>query len=512
VVRALVRLTGVRASAGALVVAAPVAGFAPALARAIMCDPMARVGRCAAVCTLLAACASRAPGSLPSSDASAPTAIDAGATIDVAVGPDLHLDLDAQAPPVDAMASSVPACPDGGHTTISGTAFAPNGTLPLYNAIVYTPSEPLQPLDHGATCEQCGALNSAKASTTTLSDAHGHFVLVDPPTGPGVRLAVQVGKWRREVVLPNVTACVDNPLYDADYTRLPTTRTEGEMPRIAVTTGGADHIACMLPKIGVDSSEFGVDGTTAVTFYAGGGGSGPPGIRPAQTLWNDASAMMQYDMLVFSCEGSEEIGPLDAGLGGYGTKNSASFAAMTAYLAAGGRIFGTDFMYTVWKDSSDPNLADAATIPGGAPSGADLIDIDTSFPKGKALADWLSWLYPAQAYGTATLDVVYDNVRAANPAETQVWGRSADGLGHPRFMTVNTPAGAPIAQQCGKAVHLDAHVNQMDSVSSTYPAGCTSPFSAAEKAFAFFFFDLASCIQIESAPPQPPPPTKPPPM
>ena len=43
-------------------------------------------------------------------------------------------------------------CPGGGQTTISGTVYAPSGTLPLYNVMVYVPSAPLEPLSAGATC------------------------------------------------------------------------------------------------------------------------------------------------------------------------------------------------------------------------------------------------------------------------------------------------------------------------------------------------------------------------
>ena len=55
-------------------------------------------------------------------------------------------------------------------------------------------------------------------------------------------------------------------------------------------------------------------------------------------------------------------------------------------------------------------------------------------------------------------------------------------------------------------MHLDAHVNASDKVDATYPAGCASKIKPGEEAFAFFFFDLSSCIQNESDPPAPPPP------
>jgi len=44
-----------------------------------------------------------------------------------------------------------------------------------------------------------------------------------------------------------------------------------------------------------------------------------------------------------------------------------------------------------------------------------------------------------------------------------------------------------------------------DTINTSFPAGCTSAIKQGEEAFAFFFFDLAACIQKEGDPPAPPP-------
>src|SRR5437868_6035638 len=48
-------------------------------------------------------------------------------------------------------------CGAGVTTTISGTVYAPNGTMPLYNVIVYVPNAELSPFPKGSTCDKCGA-------------------------------------------------------------------------------------------------------------------------------------------------------------------------------------------------------------------------------------------------------------------------------------------------------------------------------------------------------------------
>jgi hypothetical protein len=398
------------------------------------------------------------------------------------------------------------SCPAGGDTTVSGVVYAPNGVLPLYNVIVYVPNLKPLPLKAGVTCDKCGSIASGDPITTALTNHKGEFTLKNVPVGTNIPLVIQLGKWRRQVTIPAVKECTINPVSDKNLTRLPKNKSEGDIPKIAVTVGGCDKLSCMLPKIGLDASEFGVDGSAAsVHFYAPGGGTGfgvggPAGMKDARTLWSNAAKLKEYDIAIFSCECSERPD----------TKDTASFAAVNEYLNAGGRIFTTDFQYLWYKNSPDPAMKSVMGIPGGAPSGVNPVDLITSFPKGKALADWLAYVDPASTPGKVQCDYVFGNFTPADPAKAQTWATSAGSFGapmgvNPRFVTINTPVGKPVESQCGKAVHLDAHINQTDTIDTTFPAGCKSAIKQGEKAFAFFFFDLASCIQKEGDPPAPPP-------
>jgi len=398
-------------------------------------------------------------------------------------------------------------CGGGKDTTVTGKVFAPNGKLALYNAIVYVPNAKPEPLTQGATCDKCGAV-TGEPIVTALTDSTGTFELKNVPVGKDIPLVIQIGKWRRQVVIPEVKECTENALTDPELTRLPKNQTEGDMPRIALTTGGCDKLGCMLPKVGIDASEFGnaSDGPSkSVHIYRGAGGSGPAASGDAAALWSNAEAMKQYDMLILSCECDEH-------LENKGGANGAAFAAMTAYLEAGGRIFTTDFMYSWYRYTPNANLKSAVNLRGGAPVGGSPMEIDTSFPKGQALSDWLDAAANIKG-GKVTPDVVWGNIISLDAAKSQQWATSGPGTNPavvpagPRLFSVNLPVGVPADQQCGKGVHIDAHVNQTgsDAVSTTYPTSCNSPLKPAENLLTFFFFDLASCIQNEAEPPKPPP-------
>ncbi|MEO8799621.1 MAG: carboxypeptidase regulatory-like domain-containing protein, partial [Polyangiaceae bacterium] len=202
---------------------------------------------------------------------------------------------------------NVVSCPGGGDTTISGTVYAPNGTLPLYNVIVFVPTDPLGSFTDGVSCDTCGKV-SGNPVTSTISNPDGTFTLKGVPTGTNVPLVFQVGKWRREVTIPTITSCKDNPITDPNMSRLPKNHTEGDIPHIAMTTGGCDRIACVLPKMGLDASEFGVASdypAKHVVEYGTDSATNLPGATSAQSFWQTPAEMAKYDLIVLSCECDE---------------------------------------------------------------------------------------------------------------------------------------------------------------------------------------------------------------
>ena len=195
------------------------------------------------------------------------------------------------------------ACADGRKTTVRGTVYDPAGKVPLYNVVVYVPTGAVAPL---ATVPLAtAAMESGSVLAAALTDTHGNFVLDDVPVGTDIPLVMTVGKWRRQIKIPTVTACTDLELTDVNKTRLPRNQSEGDIPLIAIATGG--------PIDGVPSAahgdrrlEFTTDtGKGRIHLFAGGGsvvkggsqvhstkafdstlnGGGP--MTPATTLWSD---------------------------------------------------------------------------------------------------------------------------------------------------------------------------------------------------------------------------------
>jgi hypothetical protein len=193
------------------------------------------------------------------------------------------------------------------NTSISGTVFAPNGTLPLNGVTVYVNRDPLPPFTEGVQCDRCSTTLPGSAVTQATSDAFGNFRLENVPAGDNIPLVIVTGKWRRQITIPSVAQCTDTPIGMAD-TRLPKNKAEGDIPKIALTTGSADSLECLIRKLGIDDAEITpAAGSGRIHYYAGNGVStisGTP-LTSANNLWDTVPALSTYDIVFFSCEGDQ---------------------------------------------------------------------------------------------------------------------------------------------------------------------------------------------------------------
>lgn len=380
-------------------------------------------------------------------------------------------------------------------TTLSGRVYDPAGKNPLYNVIVYVPNTDLQPITTGATCDKCGSLALSPVSVA-LTDENGAFTLKNIPVMTDMPVVIQVGKWRRQFTIPSVTACTENKVPDKMFS-LPRNKAQGDIPQIALSTGGADPLGCVLLRAGIDAAEFtSPTGKGRVHVYKGHMGEdtnagGAPDSQSA--LWDSVTHLKKYDLVMLSCEGSEYDNE----------KPSASKTAMRDYLNAGGRVFSTHYHYT-WFQKGPADLASTATWPSshGYDSDGDF-SIDTSFPKGQSFAKWLKNVNASSNGSTLPLTYVTDDIKAAS-AGSQRWIYGSSSNAPVKYMSLNTPVGAKPEDQCGRAVVSALHVgnNGNDSSNKTMPGTCLNqPLSAQEKALLFMLMDLSSCVQDDKVAP-----------
>ena len=415
------------------------------------------------------------------------------------------------------------ACPAGQTTSVSGTVYDPAGSTPLYNVVVYVPNADLADIPEGVSCQKCDGTATGSPIATALSDASGHFVLSNMPVGHDIPLVIQVGKWRRKVTIPTVTACQDTPITDKNLTRLPRSQSEGHLPQFALTTGHADALECLLRKIGVADQEFTTDaGTGRVHMFVGGAtsgdGAGSKGFAAtvnggvafpnASTLWGSPDKLRTYDILVLSCEGAS-----------YADAKSPYRQNIKSYADMGGRLFA-DHKHSYWLESGAapwPQTAVYMNDNNDLPDPSTL-KIDDTFPKGMALADWLVNVGASTTRGSLPVFQGQYSVKAVTPPYTQRWIYYDAEVARPgvEYMTMNTPVESSADQQCGRVVFTDVHVvsavaggvaPDVSWPEKPFPTGCTSTtLSPQEKALEFMLFDLSSCVQPETVRPVPPAP------
>lgn len=420
--------------------------------------------------------------------------------------------------PCQGLACKRVRCSGGAKTTLSGTIYDPAGKVPLYGVGVYVPDGPVLPTKQGVSCETCGTRGSILVSA--LTDTSGRFVLEDVPVSDDLPLVIELGKWRRIVTVRASAACADNPIADRGITRLPKNRAEGEIPRIAVVTGAADPLECLLRKIGLEDSEFGVAGSDArVHLYAGYGyDDGVPRVATSQfapalnggaslpdgmAFYSDAAKLAAYDILLLACEGY------------YNPDKKPNRQALVDFTSTGGRVFASHWHRYWFHDDAAPSpfppvatWADRAP-PVDPPTASIDGTVDTSFPKGSALRDWLVAVGGSTTPGKVPIREAKHNVDAVDPARAQTWISLVNPFEQNRtaveYLSFNTPVAKPPAEQCGRVVYSGLHVSSGDQMGPPFPSGCLSAdLSPQEKVLEFMLFDLSACIRSDAEKPDAP--------
>jgi hypothetical protein len=414
-------------------------------------------------------------------------------------------------PPCVNLCKNQMTCPMAGvTTTLTGTVTAPGhdntttwGTPdPVPGALVYVPNAAVQPFTAGVTCDQCGADVSGSPLVQAQTGTDGTFTLTNVPCGVDVPVVIQLGRWRRQITVPGVKCCATTALTNAQ-TRLPRTHLEGDIPKIAVVTGSADPMECVLPKIGIDPTEF-TDpaGTGRVNFYqastAGAGATISTNTPKDTALWGNLTTMKQYDLIIIDCEGAAY-------------DKSAYYNNLINYTAAGGRIYTSHFGYSFLhgqNQTAPPAINTAwdatATWKVNQSNPPDQTAyIDMSFPRGVTFANWLK-LVSGGVLGQVYVNTVRHDFNAVTgPPTSQQWmyGKNPSPQ-FPMHYTFNTPVGAMPANQCGRVMFSDFHVNTGAAGTGTFPGECKLgtgvKMTPQEKVLEFMLFDLTSCVKSDT--------------
>jgi hypothetical protein len=295
------------------------------------------------------------------------------------------------------------------------------------------------------------------------------------------------------------------------------------LPNIAVSTGGADTLECLLTRVGVDGAEFSGDPNTPdarVHVFTGSGGNmtaNPTSQTSSASLWDSDTDLERYDITLLSCEGHPTTG-----------SNSQTVAD---YVTKGGRVFGEHFHYQFFANQPQfPNTANWTVTGGGLGGlGGGAINgvVQTKllngmpFPEGAALQQWLGNV-GALTGGQLPIPVSRNDANLTATNVSTGWVLASTGTpASAQYFSWDMPFNPPVSdagvpEYCGRVVFSDMHVSGSNpgqggaidyTTSNVVPTGCnsTATLQPDEDALEFILFDLSSCVTPIGFPPKPPP-------
>ena len=371
---------------------------------------------------------------------------------------------------------AMPGTPTG-IGVLEGTVLAPEGTVPISNALVYlAPSMPA-PLADGVFCDKCVELPAG--TPYAYSKADGTFKLPVYTAGAQV-LVVQKGHFRRARSI--VAAAGSNPVAGnlSTLPGAPDVANGDEIPKIGVAYGGFDKIELSLKKLGVTSFDrYGKD-----PFNDPKGLPAPVGQQ--MELIDSPQKLAQYHIVLLPCA----LGGLSCGAPTGTQKDN-----LRNYVSAGGKLYVTDYSYEfvnqtwpgfiTWKDKdgndTNKNSAWGSACVGTAHDGA-----GTANDPG--LSSWLG----AIGDTSFTLQGSWTSISKVTPQPgTDVDGKPVTVT--PKVWMTNSvagPATVSFDQQCGRVLYSTYHAE----------GDVDSALLAQEKALLFILLEVGVCIGQQPAP------------
>jgi len=403
-----------------------------------------------------------------------PPSLDGG---DASIGDgDVGIDLDGLSP------DGKPDLP----ARLKGKVVAPEGTIPISGALVYTTNTAPPAIPDKVYCDKCVKLADGTPYTTTKAD--GSFVL---PTYLGEQfLVVQKGAFRRVRTITAVAGDQDVP---KALTTMPpkTDKAKGDdVPKMAVVLGAWDPIELVLARMGLEA-KITVGGIlpTARVLSKDATGFAIYGIHdfgetspyPAPTkLLTDPTEISKYHIVFIPCSGGSDLSATPVCSGVY---NGAAKSTLDGFVKAGGRVYASDWSYEYvrqvftgfvdWKGQT--STIGSGCEGGGGSESAKVDDV--------GLSDWLA----AQGKTLDTVKDAWTHISKVNPVS------DLDPDGKPLKVTpkvwveaAGNPATTTFEHSCGRVLYTTYHTQPT--------AEASAPLEPQALALLYLILEVNVCV------------------
>lgn len=361
--------------------------------------------------------------------------------------------------------------------SLVGTVLAPEGTVPISNALVYLTAAPPPVQAPGVFCDKCVELPAG--TPYTYSKADGTFELQVYATGAQY-IVTQKGHFRRVRPITTATGKVAVPGAITTLPGAPDPTKGDEIPRIGVTYGGFDKIELSLKKLGITSFDrYGKDPFNDPKGL-------PPSVGQPMDLLNAPEKLAQYHIVLLPCA----LGGLSCGAPTSGQKDN-----LRNFVSAGGKLYVTDYSYEyvnqtwpgfiTWKDKNGNDMTSNSAWGAACQDGA---YTKTGTANDPGLSSWLG------AIGESNFELK-DSWTIISKVNAQP-GKDADGkpvtITPKVWMTSNGtgPSTVSFDNQCGRVLFSTYHAE----------GGEADALLAQEKALLFILLEVGVCIGQQPPP------------